>query len=355
MAKVLIDCERCRKRPCGLQYYCDLLVGGLRELRDDIVAYGPCAVPGVPQIAYRALWKHGLNPYPRRFALTHLTHQGSKLAYGAFARKVLLTVHDVNYLKVDEVSAFTKHRWMGKVARNLRLADRVVCISQTTRRDLLEVPLFRRALADKPVDVIYNGLAFPTESLPREALPEPLALQRPYILNIGESKPKKNQLTLVRMLPYIEEDVVLVLNPQDNAYAVRVQEEASRLGVGSRLHVYSYVGEGAKQALLQFARAMVHPSLAEGFGYTPVEQMYHRHPVFLSRCGSLPEIGGGAAYYFADPQQPEQMAEEYRRGMADYIAHRAARDAALRSRAEEFSQGHMAQAYSRIYDELLQA
>ena len=353
MAKVLIDCERCRKRPCGLQYYCDLLVGGLSQLRSDIVAYGPCAVEQVPQIAYRTIWKYGFNPNPRWFALTHLTHQGSKLAYHAHPRKVLLTVHDVNYLKVDEVSAYTKRRWLKKVVRNLQMADHVVCISQTTKRDLLEIPQFQQAIAGKPIDVVYNGLVFPTEPFTQHDLPHAASLQRPYILNIGEAKPKKNQLTLVRMLPYVDEDLVLVLNPQDNPYALSVQEEAKRLGVEGRLHIYSYVSDREKQALLQFAHAMVHPSLAEGFGYTPVEQMYHQHPVFLSRCGSLPEIGGEVAYYFDDSLTPEQMAAEYRRGMADYMAHREEKDAQLRGRAQAFSQAHMAQAYSQIYDELL--
>ena len=52
--------------------------------------------------------------------------------------------------------------------------------------------------------------------------------------------------------------------------------------------------------LLKGARALVFPSLYEGFGLPVLEAMQIGTPVICSNAGSLPEVGGNAAHYI-DP------------------------------------------------------
>ena len=59
--------------------------------------------------------------------------------------------------------------------------------------------------------------------------------------------------------------------------------------------------------LYRFARALVYPSLYEGFGIPPLEAMSAGCPVLTSNSSSLPEVVGNAGEYF-DPTDEGQMA-----------------------------------------------
>lgn len=61
------------------------------------------------------------------------------------------------------------------------------------------------------------------------------------------------------------------------------------------------------QSLYRHARALVFPSLYEGFGLPPLEAMASGCPVVSSNAASLPEICGDAAVFF-DPRDPSDLA-----------------------------------------------
>ena len=81
-----------------------------------------------------------------------------------------------------------------------------------------------------------------------------------------------------------------------------------------------YLPKREFSALLYECRAIIYPSLFEGFGMTLVEGMADGRPLLISNTTSLPEVAGEAALYF-DPTRPC--------GIADAIT-RLERDADLR-------------------------
>lgn len=68
-----------------------------------------------------------------------------------------------------------------------------------------------------------------------------------------------------------------------------------------------YLAERDLAALMQTSKAIIFPSLFEGFGMPLVEGMAYGKPLLVSNATSLPEIGGDAPLYF-DPRNPTEIA-----------------------------------------------
>ena len=112
------------------------------------------------------------------------------------------------------------------------------------------------------------------------------------------------------------------------------------------------VDEAEKTWLYQHCEAFLFTSRSEGFGLPPAEAMTCGKPVFLSRCTSLPEVGGEAACYFTD-LSPQTMAATVSDGLRQWKSHEAAcRDAVLRQVAQ-FDWDKAADAYLDYYVDIL--
>jgi glycosyltransferase involved in cell wall biosynthesis len=68
--------------------------------------------------------------------------------------------------------------------------------------------------------------------------------------------------------------------------------------------------------LFAWARAVVYPSLYEGFGLPVLEAQELGIPVACSRAGSLPEVAGESACFF-DPLRADEMAAAISRCLTD--------------------------------------
>lgn len=78
--------------------------------------------------------------------------------------------------------------------------------------------------------------------------------------------------------------------------------------LGDRVRFVAQVPEEELVTLFHGARAIVVPSLSEGYGFPVIEGLAAGRPVASSTGGSLPEVGGDVALYF-DPRDPSSMLE----------------------------------------------
>ena len=142
--------------------------------------------------------------------------------------------------------------------------------------------------------------------LPREqvaAALRQLGLPSQYLLHLGTIEPRKNLLRLLRAycaLPGSLRDrwpLLLVGGWGWNTAGVAdyLHREARHRGV---IHL-GYVCDEHLSALYNGARALVFPSLYEGFGLPPVEMMACGGAVLASTAGSVQEIVGGRAHLVA--------------------------------------------------------
>ncbi len=179
----------------------------------------------------------------------------------------------------------------------IQRASRLICISQATRRDLLE----RYPDLEGKVDVVYLGI----DPAPFQ-VPSPIGEGRPYYLQVGGRQKHKNFAKLLRAFAMTRQSDCDLVCAGENWEAAE-WEAIGKLGLAGRVRLVHRPRPEQLVALYQQASALVYPSIHEGFGLPPLEAMAAGIPVAASNGGSLPEVVGDAALQF-DPRSPEEMA-----------------------------------------------
>ena len=351
--KVVFDAERLRNPNSGLGQFCRALGSALIDVKPPDSALSFVVPPGLEATfdgtpTLRTRWWMRFQT-PAYADVWHAPHQDIWIRPPAAARMVL-SIMDLNFLERADYSEARKARRLAAVQKKVDAADAIATISEYTAtvvRKHLVVP-------DIPVRVIHLGN--PLDGVIGAGQPPALSSGlRPqaYFLFVGVIHPKKNVKTLVPLLRAFPDMSLVLAGPHDHAYASEVRRAVVDAGVGDRVIMPGPVRDDAKLWLYQHCRALLFPSISEGFGLPVVEAMSVGRPAFLSRLTSLPEIGGGAAYYF-DSFEPESMIDTIRAGLADFDAH-PQRSAELRAHAARYSWTRAATEYWALYDEVLRS
>ena len=143
---------------------------------------------------------------------------------------------------------------------------------------------------------------------------------------------------------------LVIAGPAHSSYTSKIMEEARKWKVEDRVILAGEVSEEEKYRLYQNMEGLVFPSLAEGFGLPVVEAMGLGKSAFLSKMGSLPEIGGEFAHYFPN-FEPEEMAEIVRRGLKNDRLNSGMKEQLI-ARSGLFTWDNAARGYSDIYRSL---
>lgn len=224
---------------------------------------------------------------------------------GAVASRRVVTIHDLTYRRHPELlQRETLDNLEREMAREIARADAIVCVSETTRRDLLEF----YSVDPSRAHAILSGATppLPLTSDDRGDLPAR------YILFVSTVEPRKDLDTLIDAFEQLKDrghypgDLVVVgrVGWKAEATVRRMRESRWR---GSIRHL-DYVTRESLATIYRNAEAFVMPSLYEGFGLPVLEAMGHGVPVIASRSSSLPEVGGDAALYFEPRNAPELAA-----------------------------------------------
>jgi glycosyltransferase involved in cell wall biosynthesis len=179
---------------------------------------------------------------------------------------------------------------------------------------------------------------------------EPVPDDGPYLLAVGDLRPKKNLLRLVEAFRALRREGLehrLVLAGVDGGEGEVVRAAAG----GEPVRLTGYLSDARLDALMRGADALVHPSLYEGFGLVLVEAMARGVPVVAARATALPETGGDAAEYF-DPLDVGEMAAAIRRVVGDRARHAELVRRGY-ARAGRLSWADSAALTAAVYEELL--
>jgi glycosyltransferase involved in cell wall biosynthesis len=234
-----------------------------------------------------ARWKRGL-PASSRADVFHSSHFRVCAAGGA---RNVSTVHDLNYeLGLVPASLGSRVNLLERKASYFTAAA-LICISENTKKDLLEVyPGLRQRC---PIHVIHHGVSVPVELPSGAAETKPEA---PFLLYVGGRKAYKNFATALTgyVASGVWRDGVRLLctgAPFDEAE----RKQVHGLGVETVVEVVGRCSQEQLFALYRHAHCLLYTSTYEGFGLPPLEAMASGCPVIACRASSIPEVTGDAA------------------------------------------------------------
>jgi alpha-1,3-rhamnosyl/mannosyltransferase len=215
-------------------------------------------------------------------------------------RPTVVTLHDLSVLlhpewhPADRVALFERH-----FRKGLKDCAHFLAISEHGRQEVIRT----LGIAPERVTRTYMGIRPGLGPLPPEAVApvlRRLGLPPRYLLYLGTIEPRKNVLLLLRAycgLPQaVRERWPLLLVGGWGWNTAEVAEylhgEARHRGV---IHL-GYLDEEHVPAVYNGARALLYPSLYEGFGLPPVEMLACGGAVLASTAGAVAETVGGHAH-----------------------------------------------------------
>lgn len=242
------------------------------------------------------------------------------------------TVHDFSQLHVPQKYDALRMAYIMRVLpAMMRRLDRVIAVSESTRRDLES---FARVPPER-IAVIHNGadLTRFTPAQPEEAVADMrarLGIDGPYLLYTARLEhPGKNHVRLLEAFAELRRrhDLPhrLVLAGGRWSGAEAIDARIAELGVADAVVLPGFVPHELLPALYAGAEVFVFPSLFEGFGIPVLEAMASGTPVCAANTSSIPEVVGDAGLLF-DPKEPAAIADALERLLTD---------AALRARLAE--------------------
>jgi glycosyltransferase involved in cell wall biosynthesis len=225
------------------------------------------------------------------------------------------------------------------------MADYIVCISKFSKDTVIN----HLDVKGKPVDVIYQGCEI--EELDDVGQPRYVP-DAPFLFAISNLLPKKN----FHVLPCLLKDnnfklVISGINhhTDQREYAKKIMVHAALHGVQDRVIITGPISNEERQWYYKNCLAFMFPSIAEGFGFPPLEAMHFGKPVFASTCTSVPEVCGDAAYYFKS-FEPEEMIKTFQEGMHHFETYKPIKK--LQDQYDFFDWDKTAIEYLKLYEQL---
>lgn len=287
-----------------------------------------------------------------------LLHAPAAQTWPLLAPRAVVTVHDLTLRHFPEFLPSLAGRlyYATMLAAAARRARRLVAVSQFTCDDLARAWPRSAPITRVVLNGVSAGFSPVVDAAQRQRVRDELDLPASYLLFVGTWKRHKNLPLLLEAYARLDAGrqarcPLVVVADADPRYP-EVPDTARRLGLHGRIHWRSGVPDTSMAALYTMARAVVLPSLYEGFGLPVAEAFACGTPAVVSRAGALPEVGADACLTFP-ARDAGALAEALARIIDDDVLH-ASLSARATRRAPAFDWIAAARQMLAIYREALE-
>ena len=223
--------------------------------------------------------------------------------------KSVVTIHDLIFMRHPEYY----HWWDAKIYaakfhKTVKEADRIIAISERTKRDIIELG----GVDPDIIDVVYQSCGSYFKNAANDNKKQEVnaryLLPPRYIINVGTIEERKNILLAVKAMEQLPEDLSLVIVGRSTPYTEQVKQYVDEHRLGGRILFLHNVTNADLPAIYQMAEACVYPSRYEGFGIPVIEAIQSGLPV-VACTGSCLEEAGGPDNIYVGPDDVEGMAQ----------------------------------------------
>ena len=258
-----------------------------------------------------------------------------------FPKPAVLTFHDMqerfypdHFTEAERAERFFHYDW------SLRMADSVITVSAFTQAMAVSLA----GISAGKCHVVHHV----PDELPSPTKPAGLPAEVPpfvfYPANLWKHKNHGRLLAAFKEVCASTQDLRLICTGSLLGRESQWTKDLAEAGLADRVVHLGKVSRPEVSWLFHHARALVFPSLFEGFGIPLIEAMQAGCPIACAANTSQPEVAGGAALYF-DAESPRSIAAAILRIHRDeglrtqLVSQGTARIA--RFSVERFIQGHL--------------
>lgn len=235
-----------------------------------------------------------------------------------------MVIHDLGFEHFDgHVPASVEHYYRHYTPLYAHKALRLAAVSEATREDIIST----YGVEASKIDVVYNGAGNRFAPLSSEKVQEVrnrLSDGRPYFIYVGSMHPRKNTIRLLEAYDeYLNrqpEGLDLVIAGRLAWNSGAIADVLQKMKHADRVRRIGHLGAQELADSVGAARAVVYPSLFEGFGIPVLEGMQSGVPVITSNLSSMPEVAGDAALLI-DPYNTQDIADAMQKINADARVH----------------------------------
>jgi alpha-1,3-rhamnosyl/mannosyltransferase len=278
-------------------------------------------------------------------------HEPNFLAY-RFDGPSVITVHDLSWIRFPEMHPLQRVRAMNKYFEPaLRRATRVITDSRFVRQELVDVFGLSPSLIH-PVSLGVEPLFMPRDAQASMTVLQSHGLRHgAFWLAVGTLEPRKNLQVVLRAFMNLPRDqrrrCPLILVGMKGWKTSAIEQQLAPLVAAGEVRQLGYLSRADLAMVMASAKALIYPSVYEGFGLPPLEAMSCGVPVVASNVSSLPEVVGETGV-LVDPHDVDALTQTMS-SLEQDLSWRNELGARALARSAEFSWARCAQQTMDVY------
>ncbi|MFH1833046.1 MAG: glycosyltransferase family 1 protein [Candidatus Levyibacteriota bacterium] len=285
-----------------------------------------------------------------------------------YNKPFVVTIHDliINHFSTGLASTLSAPLYQLKllgykfvISQAVKKAKKVITVSNTTKDEIID----HFGVDDKKVIVTYEGVDKQKSKIKNQKS----KIDKPYFLYVGNAYPHKNLERLLEAFclfchPELvsgsqlnrdsdlrQNDTKLIFVGKNDYFYERLKKRVNEMGLKDSVIFYGEVSDEELVYLYKNAKALVLPSLMEGFGLPALEAMSLGCLVLASDIPSFREICQDAAIYF-NPNNVNDLAKKLKEICFNDLNHFSDFIKKGRERASSFSWGKMTKKTLEVYE-----
>lgn len=304
MSPVLVNGKFLTQKMSGVQRYASELIRHYAAINPDVTLVAPaegqlnslynmpCNIVATGSKA-GLLWEQWQLP---RFAAKQqqLLLNLCNVAPVMYKNKITC-IHDIAFIRYPQF--FSKafyYYYKSMMPLIIRSSKHIITVSEFSKAELMDYYKLR----DEQISVIPNAGFLTVQSV---AAP---MVQAPYFLFVGSVDPRKNLLLLLQAYSaaQLTQTQLVIAGAAYKSFNPELLQQLEQFKANPMIHFAGAVTNEELASLYQHAKAVIVPSLYEGFGLPVAEGLSAGCQVIASDIPIFREVAGEHAFYFKDKQ-----------------------------------------------------